>query len=130
MRLVLVVLILPFIVGQLAIAQDQKTEESGNEFLGRCSFGIVGPGLSTSDEAMEAIHCLSYLDGFLDGAVLVQSSSDGKLFCLPTSGITISQFGRIAVKWMEHHPARLHESARLLILISLMAAFPCPGATP
>ena len=130
MRLALAVAILLFTVAQPALAQGEQAMGSANEFLRRCSPGITGPEPSTIEGHLDTTYCLGHLAGFLDAAMLVQAHLEVKLFCLPTTGIETDQFGRIAVKWMEDHPAQLHLSARIMILLSLQDAFPCLGATP
>jgi hypothetical protein len=54
-----------------------------------------------------------------------QSPTDpSKHFCLPDEA-TLGQAVRVAVKWLEDHPARLHERAIDLVLSALRENFPC-----
>lgn len=68
---------------------------------------------------------MGYMEGFFHGVIFLHTLLGGNLICLPTQGIEMGQFVKIAVKFMEDRPAQLHEPARGLILASLQDAFPC-----
>jgi len=78
------------------------------------------------------MHCLGYVTGVIDdhfNCQLGQASATAALdptkdFCLP-DGVTPNQTVRVIVKWLEDHPARLHESAIELANKALKESFPC-----
>lgn len=77
-------------------------------------------------------HCLGYVTGVVDDHLNCQTNEASstaaldptKHFCLP-DGVTPNQTVRVVVKWLEDHPARLHESAVELVLGALKDNFPC-----
>lgn len=77
-------------------------------------------------------HCLGYVQGVIDDHFIWQmyeTSSSAALdptkhFCLP-DGVTPNQTVRVILKWLEDHPARLHERAVELALAALRENFPC-----
>ncbi len=78
------------------------------------------------------MHCLGYVTGVVDdhfSCQLNEASATAALdptkhFCLP-DGVTPNQTVRVVVKWLEDHPARLHESAIELVLSALKENFRC-----
>jgi hypothetical protein len=78
------------------------------------------------------MHCLGYVTGVVDDHFKCQISEASttaaldrtKHFCL-SDGVTPNQTVRVVVKWLEDHPARLHESAIELVLSALKENFPC-----
>ena len=78
------------------------------------------------------MHCLGYVTGVVDDHFSCQLSEasasaaldPAKNFCLP-GGVTPNQTVRVVVKWLQDHPARLHESAIELAISALKENFPC-----
>ena len=81
---------------------------------------------------VNGMHCLGYVTGVADdhfSCQLHEASATAALdptkhFCLP-DGVTPNQTVRVVVKWLEDHPARLHESAVELVVSALKENFPC-----
>lgn len=77
-------------------------------------------------------HCLGCITGVVDDHFNCQTSEASstaafdptKHFCLP-DGVAPNQTVRVVVKWLEDHPARLHESAVELVLGALRENYPC-----
>lgn len=77
-------------------------------------------------------HCVGYVQGVIDdhfNCQLNEVSSTAafdpaKHFCLP-DGVSPNQAVRVVVKWLEDHPARLHEGAIDLVMSALKDGFPC-----
>jgi hypothetical protein len=77
-------------------------------------------------------HCLGYVTGVVDDHFNCQTNEASstaavdptKHFCLP-DGVSPNQTVRVVMKWLEDHPARLHESAVELVLGALKENFPC-----
>jgi Rap1a immunity proteins len=112
-----------------AQAQSGDQPHDGNSLLRDCTSAIrLADGVAgiSEDDVRRAMFCSGYLSGFLDAHALTTSFNGGKkLFCLPESGISGEQAARVIVKFLQDHPERLHESARILAMIALQMAFPC-----
>ena len=120
--------------GQPLPRQEAQEGQTANELLRDCTYTVRlldGDSRLTPEETWSAFHCSGYLSGFLDGYVLgagfdkLALGSSHPLFCLPDGGIAGDQDDRIVVKWLREHPERLHEPARILVMIALREAFPC-----
>jgi Rap1a immunity proteins len=83
-------------------------------------------------DLVNGAHCVGYVQGVIDdhfSCQINETSSAAALdpvkhFCLP-DGVTPNQTVRVIVKWLEDHPARLHEKAIGLVLDALRDNFPC-----
>jgi len=82
-------------------------------------------------EMVNGAHCVGYVQGVIDDHFSCQINESSaaaldptKHFCLP-DGVTPDQTVRVIVKWLEDHPARLHEKAIGLVLNALRDNFPC-----
>ena len=105
----------------------------GNMLLSRCKIHIKGmdngPRSLSQDEQVLAAYCIGYVTGVFDDHFWLQLSDTSpldptKYYCIP-SGVSFNQMVRAVVKWLEDHPARLHEPAVLLIITSFKENFPC-----
>jgi hypothetical protein len=69
--------------------------------------------------------CLGYVDGVVSGLQLATNAARAKpLFCMP-KGVTVGEGIRVVMKYLNDHPPDLHQSAPLLILNAMLAAYPC-----
>jgi hypothetical protein len=71
--------------------------------------------------------CLGYLTGMrhginLDRALVDRASKTGP--CIP-DGVDAAQMARVTVKFLNEHPAQLHQPPSWLAYMSLELAFPC-----
>ena len=73
---------------------------------------------------------MGYVQGLLD-SYTVFSTRDPSLniYCMPEQGVTSAQARILIVKWLQEHPKRLHEQARLLVFHALAEAFPCKNSS-
>ena len=72
--------------------------------------------------------CVSYIQGMTDMHALASSQSqtpEGIFYCIPSEGLQGEQFLRVFVQWANANPHKLHESARIGVLVALATAFPC-----
>jgi hypothetical protein len=83
-------------------------------------------------DTINGAHCIGYVAGVIDDHFSCQIHETSaaaldptKHLCLP-DGVTPNQAVRVIVKWLEDHPARLHETAVILALDALRDGFPCP----
>ena len=98
------------------------TNATGAAMLTSC--GDTAPGL-------DQIGCLSFLQGFITGFTAGVDLEAGatkqkplRLFCLP-EGNSLGQNMLVVMKWLKDHPERLHEDARIAIVLALENAFSC-----
>jgi len=80
-------------------------------------------------DMVDGASCVGYVMGVVDDHFSCQINEKSpvdptKHFCLP-DGVTPNQTVRVIVKWLEDHPARLHEKAIGLVLTALRENFPC-----
>jgi len=104
----------------------------GNEVLDRCKTYIRtidnAQAVSQSDY-VDGGFCVGYVTGVIDDHFMWQVNEGSptdptKHFCMP-DGATPGQAVRVVVKWLEDHPARLHERAIGLVLSALRESFTC-----
>ena len=94
----------------------------GEEFLGMLS----DQSSSKVHSIVERTHAMGYLTGLLEAFVIMNDiTPELKLFCLPPSGISAGDAKNVVIKWLEAHPARRNEQARILVLYALRDAYPC-----
>lgn len=100
---------------------------TGNDILNSCAAVIEPSGLSDEKSAMEGMHCIGYVNGLNDMAVVASHITNKQLYCLPATGLESGQVVRVFLKWLKDNPAQLHETARTSFLIAMRQAFPCEG---
>lgn len=104
----------------------------GNELLRKCNVYIrVADGSKnfTNSELGDGNFCVGYVTGVLDTSFIWQindttPTNHSTHFCVP-DGLTNGQVVRVIAKWLEDHPARLHERAILLTTDALKEKFSC-----
>jgi len=132
MKCFLVVFFLTFPLSVLAQSGNGFGGMTGNDLLPMCQAGIDRANGKTISTNMipDAVRCLSYIQGFIDGFAVRDNVEEGMkpTLCFP-DGATGGQMVRIVTKWLEDHPARLHEPAWGLIFLAMQESFICryPG---
>lgn len=107
----------------------------GNRLLSTCEAFMrtsanydSNTAISVSD-SVDAGFCSGYVMDLVDDHFSLQIDDKTPLdptryFCLP-DGVTPKQTIRVLVKWLEDHPARLHERAIGLAISALRENFEC-----
>ena len=124
-------LMLVFLIVSPAFAIGTSPTD-GNELLKNCKEYtriVDNGGTASKTEYVESGYCLGYVTGVIDDHFMWQISEGSPLdstkhFCLP-DGVTPDQAVRVLVKWLDDHPARLHERAIDLILNAFRDSFSC-----
>jgi hypothetical protein len=89
-------------------------------------FWLTGQSPSEVEAFMNKAKSMAYVQGMLDLYVVLSHRDPGlKIYCVPDEGISIGQAKDIIVKWLNAHPKRMKEEARILVLYALRDAFPC-----
>jgi len=103
-------------------AGEALAEYDGTDLLDYCSEYINYKG------DMEFGLCMGFVLGVRDTPRALWSgySLAKRIFCLP-EGVAPQQEVRVVVKYLEDNPAKLHESAAVLVMGALSGAFPCKG---
>lgn len=112
----------------VVFAQNASASPNGSELLRACNASNKQEdGIKVSDEeAANALWCIGYVAGYLDGFQISSfTKAGGKALCLPNEGITNDQAIRVITKSLKDHPETLHESGRSAIFAALASAFPC-----
>lgn len=74
-------------------------------------------------QGLDATFCRGYVVGIAD-AMISMSVNNTTTYCIPTDADN-DQLIRIAVKYLNDNPAKLHYAAGLLVLRAIAEAFPC-----
>lgn len=92
------------------------------DLLNKCS-----PSKDASElEMMQAINCLGYLSGIVDGISLIFGvKPESKFFCPPPQGISTEKTLSLVRKWIENKPQDASTSARATVLIAYAKEYPC-----
>ena len=87
---------------------------------------LTGESSSNVQGIVNKANGMGYLQGLLD-AYMVFSTRDPslKIYCMPAEGFSVSRAREIVIKWLELHPNRLPEQARILVFHALADSFPC-----
>lgn len=112
----------------LVLAQPAFAAVTGEELLNRCSAAekSVDGGQMSGDEMLDAMWCMGYMSGLLDGfSVGDYKVANTKMMCPPEGGLTRTQALRIVAKWLREHPEAHPKSGRRGALLALAGAYPC-----
>jgi hypothetical protein len=115
-----------FVICCISIAQvaaEERDTDSANYFIAPCKSLLA----STTNSRVDQVTV--YREGICFGTVKTlvgvgELLPDVFRFCMPTNA-TISQAVRIAVRYIEERPARMHEPFVLLSIEALRQAWPC-----
>lgn len=121
MKHVLLALLVCFPV--IAIAQSQNVGDSGNDFLRLCETSVRSEALPPDKELVGALQCMAWMHGALDGFIAYNTASATRLFNIPTD-VTVRQFSKIVVMYMNDHPKDLNQTTAWLALLAIMDAYP------
>jgi hypothetical protein len=108
-----------------ARGDEPNAPETLERFVARCI-----PDLSqikTLEQVRDSAYCVGYLNGMIEVHTILAGAGRARpQWCLPEAGISNAEAQKVIIKWADDHPERLHESARVEIMIALVTAFPCP----
>jgi len=120
--------IVVLILSTSAIASDKGwINQAGNDLLPRCSLAVdlMDNKDLNGGQANDALECMHYVAGYLDGYGVASAAEKGKPFlCFPDHSNT-GQMVRVFVKWMRDHPEKLHLAASACFFEALTDAFMC-----
>jgi hypothetical protein len=71
--------------------------------------------------------CSGYLQGIHDANQLVAGlkGRQSALYCSPESGLQAEQLILIVLDHLKKNPSKIHESARINVIVAMVKAFPC-----
>ncbi len=111
-------------IGVLFFVTGVATAASGNDLLKQCSMA-----LQEKPRDLDFGLCFGYVDAANSSVYLLNSiakqAGGHERGCIPDE-VTRAQEVRVIVKYLENHPAELHQSAYFSVLNAFDAAWPCP----
>jgi hypothetical protein len=105
-------------------AADDATAQAlrGDQLLAM----LTGESSSNVQGIVNKANGMGYLQGLLDAYMVFSTRDPGlKIYCMPAEGLSVSRAREIVIKWLELHPNRLPEQARILVFHALADSFPC-----
>ena len=96
---------------------------SGSDYLEACQ-KYLDNLLGTYQNGLYDGTCLGYTGGVIDTHENWQVFAERETFCLPDQA-EVDQLIRVAMKYLEDHPAQLHYNAAYALQVALREAFPC-----
>lgn len=120
-------LAVPLAALSILTAPSAMKSPDGNELLRACTAAVLQEEGAhvTVEQTVLGVWCTGYVGGFLDGLAVMSWKGGSTKVCLPEGGVENGQAIRILVKHLREHPATLHESGRVLIVVAIAQAFPC-----
>jgi hypothetical protein len=117
-----------FVVGAILIlacgwADSLRAQAlSGDQLL----FMLSGEASSGFQTNMNRYRAMGYIQGLLDSYIVLSTRDPSlNIYCMPLEGVSSLQARKVIIKWLEAHPQRLNEQARILVFHALAEAFPC-----
>jgi hypothetical protein len=87
---------------------------------------LTGKKTSNAQGIVNQANGMGYLQGLMDSYMVVSTFNPGlQYYCMPEEGISVAQARQVVIRWLERHPERLKEQARILVFHALADAFPC-----
>ena len=83
------------------------------------------PNSTSPQSRFQQGECFGYAIGADDGVrTAFDILNEAQPYCIP-DGVTNGQIVRILTKFIKDHPEKAHKQTRVLVIESLMDAFPC-----
>jgi len=86
----------------------------------------------TTEEAVNATHCLGYISGAAFSVTMWEATNRDKHLgldsvpaCLPSNG-TNHEYVEVVLHYLDENPNKLHLSYGLLVFLAFRGAYPCP----
>ena len=101
---------------------------TSGDLLNRCASSekSMDGGTLSPDETMDAMWCMGYISGLLDGFSVGDFRVAGaKAVCPPEESLTRSQALKIINQWLRQHPQDKDKNGRRSAILALSKAFPC-----
>ncbi len=112
----------------LSLPLASQAAITGAELLKRCEASeksMQGEKLAP-DEALDAMWCVGYISGLLDGfGVADYKVGDRKMVCPADEGLTRSDALIIINRYLREHSEDQQKNGRRSALVALSRAFPC-----
>jgi hypothetical protein len=109
----------------IASGKARAEESKGMDILPKCKAALAG------DAGYSVGRCHGFIEGVIAGMYIAGPSGESfrqsnirQGYCFPEES-TNEQVVAVFVKYLEDHPAKLHEPAGMLLLNSLRIAFRC-----
>jgi len=122
-----VVALVGMLVSGLVMAEDFAND--GNYLLTNCTIAkryIDGSTTETGGDTFRFGVCLGVVEGARNMMMLMESLLDkSRRTCFPENGIKNDQAVRVVLKYLNDHPAELHQDQTYLTFMALRDAYRC-----
>lgn len=102
---------------------------TGNDMLECCQYNFKEPTTLSQDQRLCSITCAYYVMAYVDAIKLYNLINEGRglplLVCLPEDDLSLLQYIRLVVNWLEEHPKVLHRNANVFVATALIKVYPC-----
>lgn len=89
--------------------------QTGNGLLASCN----------SDDGSLVMACMGFLHGVTNGvADGIELAGGTQRYCIPPT-VTLTQTKDVTIRWLKNHPEMRHLEAGVLVVMSMISAFPC-----
>jgi hypothetical protein len=105
--------------------QAQTVARTAGEFVNDCKEITPMQGREEPTLILMNGFCLGYLSGLMVLNQLFRDMGRGKPFFCAPDWMSPGQARLVFLKYMEEHPENLHQDAGSMVMVSLMATFPC-----
>jgi hypothetical protein len=131
-RLAFIAVIVLLVVPVHAGAQTAK-ETTGFDLYNECQLGLklmTAPTTLSQADLGKVNHCSGYLLGLKDMQTIWNETnksynrSDLSLICIPPEA-TVFELMKVVIKYLDDHPANLHDEKGLVVMKALLVAYPC-----
>ena len=128
MRELITIPVVTMLLSLLPVTSQANTGD-GNEVLKQCSALVrtADGGNNGNDDLIGTAYCAGLMTGITSTMTVWNATREkagmSKIWCPPA--ITSLQAARIVVKYMNEHPADLHQTGAYLVMSALQDAYPC-----
>lgn len=105
---------------------QEPAMRSGNDYQKACRLfiSLTGTGRLEKNNFAESAQIGQCIGAIMAVGYLGRSLDPRITFCIPTEA-TLAQLTKMVLKYMDDHPAELHEEFPLLVLKTFRRAWPC-----
>jgi Rap1a immunity proteins len=119
--------IVAFLVSLTICGTARAQATTGQQIQNQCKALV---GTRNPSDAFDGGFCPGFIDGVINSQSMWEANdkllrrNHPQSFCLPQEG-TNGEYLQVFVKYLDDHPEELHKPAALLLVQSLIKAFPC-----
>ena len=135
-KIILSFIVVAIVFPAISYGEVSSNPDTGNDLLNACEALIEGPeSISNSslqakiDWVSESEFCYGYIRGIVEWNGFYEKYLENviykPIFCIGDNQIEINQLVKIAIKYMNDHPAELNKKGITILDSAFRQAFPC-----